>query len=1027
MSPKSPSSTPAFKQAYASLNPAQKQAVDAIDGPVMVIAGPGTGKTQILATRIANILLKTDTDPSAILALTFTDSGSQAMRQRLFDLIGLSAYRVHISTFHSFASSIIQEFPDYFIYSANAKPLTDLQRFQILQNILRHNDFHKLKPLNSPFYFLETANAIPGSISDLKREGVTPEKLKLLLDEELKELDDQKEDLNKTEFDRRHNNLLKNIDLLKIYSEYQDSLKKQSLFDFDDMINWVLLELEKVDSELLSVLQERFHYFLIDEYQDTTSAQNDTINLLASYWGDSANVFVVGDDEQSILRFAGASLENPTNFKKTYPSTKVITLIQNYRSQQNILDAARAVIEKNTHNLQSTFPQITRTLKSNSPHPLTQIKVSDFTAQILEHFYLAKQIQELLNDKISPSKIAVIASTNSELASIAQVFNHLKIPFEISGNQDLLHTTSIKYLLKLFTVVLESRTAIDDLNLFTVLHYPFLNFNHLDILKTTRAAAKQKLPLIDFIHSDHFKNLNLTNSERFTDLLHQLAHFNSTDSTKIFTEFFEIFLKESGLLNWALNNTDSSTHIQNLNSLFSFIKQLSLSDHQLNLASFLSTINLLEQNNLKLQTPDLELTGDKVTLTTAHKSKGLEWEYVYITGCIDGRWGNKTSRSLITLPDILKTALEYLPLEEERRLFYVALTRAKKQVTITYANQVNSFNRLREATPSQFIFEIPENLIERKRPKLPAKEIDKLLQALVNPAVPELVDEQEAALLTQILKNFKLSVTALNNYLDCPYLFKLKSLLKVPNAKQDYLAFGTAVHSALEKFFKHHKKNATFPSKDYLLQSFEDALKNEILTDHDHKKRLSQGKKVLSAYFDFHLTKADPALETEKYFGSTYNPIFLDDIPLSGKVDRIDWLNPTQKTVKVIDYKTGKRKTRGQIEGTTQDSDGSLKRQLVFYQLLSELDKLFPAKVTAVELDFVTHPHEQNKSGKEVFTISPEEIEELKAIIKDSMANIRSLKFPRTTDYSICHRCDFKDHCWPKGIPITTSQNIQGN
>jgi len=196
------------------------------------------------------------------------------------------------------------------------------------------------------------------------------------------------------------------------------------------------------------------------------------------------------------------------------------------------------------------------------------------------------------------------------------------------------------------------------------------------------------------------------------------------------------------------------------------------------------------------------------------------------------------------------------------------------------------------------------------------------------------------------------------------------------------------------------------------------------MTESDYRARLKQGKKVLSAYYDLHQNDFTPPLFTEKFFGYGFSSVTLDDIPLAGKIDRIDLVDPNNQTVRVIDYKTGKRKTRGQIEGNTQDSDGAYKRQLVFYQLLTDLDSSFSPKVVQTELDFVESPQQEKKTGKEVFTITQEEVEELKNVIRSTMKDIRSLKFNRTKDYSICQSCEFKDHCWPQGIPQYSSEQL---
>ena len=550
--------------------------------------------------------------------------------------------------------------------------------------------------------------------------------------------------------------------------------------------------------------------------------------------------------------------------------------------------------------------------------------------------------------------------------------------------------------------------------------------NPLDILKLSRAAAKNKTTIIDTINSLSKCCNDIEQPQKFIDFISNLATWNELDSNHIFTETAQLILEQSSLLDWLLSQKDSPEHLMNLNAFFEMIKQLNHNDSKLNLASFLNSLDLMIENNIIVSPPEVDLTTDRVTLTTAHKSKGLEWGHVYIVNCIDGKWGNQSTRELIKLPPNILQNSHQTPhgqIEDERRLFYVAMTRAKYSVHISYPLSRLSYGRNQNTIPSQFISELPKEQIIRKTTQPDQKEINQLLQKLITPASGKM-SSSESAFLNSILANFRLSVTALNTYLECPYKFKLSTLLRVPRAKESYLSFGTAVHAALERFHNQFKTEAKLPSKDFLITHFTAALQREIMTESDYHARLKQGKKVLSAYYDLHQNDFTPPLFTEKFFGYGFSSVALDDIPLAGKIDRIDLVDPDNQTVRVVDYKTGKRKTRGQIEGNTLDSDGAYKRQLIFYQLLTDLDSRFSPKVVQTELDFVESPQQENKSGKEVFIITQEEVEELKNIIRSTMNNIRSLKFNRTKDYSICQRCEFKDHCWPQGIPQYSGEQL---
>jgi DNA helicase-2/ATP-dependent DNA helicase PcrA len=270
--------------------------------------------------------------------------------------------------------------------------------------------------------------------------------------------------------------------------------------------------------------------------------------------------------------------------------------------------------------------------------------------------------------------------------------------------------------------------------------------------------------------------------------------------------------------------------------------------------------------------------------------------------------------------------------------------------------------------------------------------------------------------LAEIIKDFKLSPTSLNSYLNCAYKFKLDNLYKIPRTKAAPMCFGTAVHFALENLYLDLKNTGKVEDKERFINDFKAALHREVISAADLKNYLEKGQRVLSAYYDYYEKEFAPALFTEKNFGkSLTSQIIFDDIPLTGKADRIDLTNKEDKYVRFVDYKTGRSKSRNDIEGLNKNSDGAYKRQLIFYQLLADLDRSFEYKVKETVLDFI----EADKGifHREKFVITPEEVESLKATIRETMAAIRSLKFDRTTEYKHCTRCDFRTHCWPEGIP----------
>ena len=309
-----------------------------------------------------------------------------------------------------------------------------------------------------------------------------------------------------------------------------------------------------------------------------------------------------------------------------------------------------------------------------------------------------------------------------------------------------------------------------------------------------------------------------------------------------------------------------------------------------------------------------------------------------------------------------------------------------------------------------FLEDLPKENIEKVDTKKFEKNSTNILAAMMTPATESTLHDGEAEYLKEIIKDLKISPTALNTYLRCHYKFKLDNLYRIPRAKAPAMCFGTAVHYALEMFYR-QLNNGKLQSKEIFLRDFEAALRREIMTETDFKDRILHGKKVLTTYYDKYEKEFTACLFTEKSFGTSLtSQIHLGDIALTGKVDRIEMTNEKEKHVRVVDYKTGKSKTRNEIEGNTKTSDGDYKRQLVFYKLLSELDKSFPYKVQETQIEFV-EPDAKGDFHKENFLIADDDVADLKKVIKDSITKIRNLDFARTDDLAKCATCPFKSHC----------------
>lgn len=1004
--------TKEFEKAYKNLNAEQKKAVDTIDGPVMLVAGPGTGKTQTLALRIANILQKTDTKSSSILALTFTESGASAMRSRLESFIGTEAYYAEISTFHAFCIELIKDNPDVFTLDPSAEPLSELEKLKIIHKLIKKAPLKLLRPVGSPYHYASSAIK---AISDLKREAVDEEELEQLLRAESEYLaGDGKDELKKTEYKGRLKNLAKNEELLILYRQYQAVLEETKSFDFEDMISTVVVAL-KNNPDLLASAQEKYLYILVDEYQDTNSAQNELLLELAEFWGDKANVFVTGDPDQSIMRFQGASIENQLSFIKVYPKATVITLKQNYRSSQIILDAADCVITNNNLRINDVVPGV-------DPHLVSQkgkgnkISLAVLSGGTAEVIFIASDIKKKIASGVSPADIAVIYRNNHDSTHVADALVKYGIDYSVQGGANILEDQTVKNFLKILRTIYEMRTKQDDENLFTILHYDIFKVKALDVLKLSRLAGESRLTLFDVLSNPGLlDSLELESRNELEEALTKLSEWQAFEAGHTFTEFFSEVLNKSGYLNWVLTQPDSNHRLARLNTLFDEVKRMNRSDHELDLTGFIHNLDLMEQNKIRLEESDYGVSRDAVTLTTAHKAKGLEWEHVYIYKGVDGNWGNKKHPEKFKLPEsVLKNVKlsDKEKNEDERRLFYVALTRAKSGLTICRAEAYSSYGASRSASTSMFVGEIPGDLVKALDVQSIETEAHLHIEKLLTTTTPSTHLKGEQELLEDLVAKFKLSPTSLNVYLKCAYKFKLDQLLRVPHAKKPHLAYGTAVHKAFEKFYAQFSDSGVLPSKELLLSEFKEALANEVISRDDLATYMRKGEEELGNYYDLNQTSFNKALASEKNL-----KVHLGDVTLTGKIDRLEWSSEADRLVRVTDYKTGKPKTDGQIAGTTQDSDGDLMRQLEFYKLLISLDPSLNYKFGEGVLDFVQEPTLKGKDGKKSFLIKDEQVEELKQTIRQTMASIRALQFPRTTNLKTCEKCYFKDHCYPNGLP----------
>ncbi len=1019
-----------FVKEYQKLNSQQKIAVDTIDGPVMVIAGPGTGKTQILASRIGKILLETDTHPDNILCLTYTDAGVVAMRKRLLQFIGPDAYKVNIYTFHAFCNDVIQD--NLSLFEKNSldaiSTLESIELFKSLIDTLPKN--HPLKRYRGDVYF-EVKN-LQSLFSNMKREGWSPAFLNARIDEHIDALSTSDEHIYKNsragqwtkgDFKPSYHEELEKMEKLRAavneFERFEKMMKDHNRYDFDDMIIWVIKAFES-NAHLLANYQERFQYILVDEYQDTSGSQNKLVQLLISFW-ENPNVFVVGDDDQSIFRFQGANVENMLHFASHYQEALVkVVLTNNYRSTQPILDAAKTLINKNNDRLINKIDGLTKELVSSNQkiNQLTHLPVVvEYESQRQEMIAIVTRVQTLLAEGAEPGNIGIIYKENKYGEVISQYFSLLNIPVYSKRHMNAMELPLSK---KIFTILkyLASEHFIPysgDQLLFEILHFDWFAIPPIEISKLTMEVADRRFKenktsirelMQEKIHRPD-KNLfekNMSDAMQHAAMV--IEDLIAAVQNLTLQSLFEQIIRSAGVISFVMKSTDKHWQLQVLTAIFDFVKEETHRKPLMNLQALVTLIELMEQESIAI--PLVQISGSEkgVNLMTAHGSKGLEFEYVFVVGSNADVWEKKkaNNRGYKIPSTVFLSSANTKDYEELRRLFYVALTRAEKHLFISYARFKNDG---KEIEPSMFIAEIQENY------QLPVEkhaiDIETEAQfAALNfgeGAAPE-IEKLEDDLIGPMLDKFVMNVTALNSYLKCPLSFYYNNFIRIPSAKNESTEFGSAVHFALEHLFKkmldHPQK--TFPSKENFIELFEWYMNRnrESFSKEQFNRRIEYGQEILSNYYQEYIHHFNKVVVNEH----NIKGVTVSNVPIKGKLDKLEF---DGKSVNVVDYKSGNpengiKKTKGPSD--KEPDGGDYWRQAVFYKILVDNKPGKDWVVASTEFDFI-EPDTKKKYKKIKIAISPADIETVTQQIVSTWNKIQNREFYVGCGKTDCQWCNF--------------------
>ena len=939
-----------YEKAFAALNERQREAVSALEGPVMGIAGPGTGKTQMLTLRIATILAKTDYPPEAILALTFTESGALAMRKRLADLIGPDAYRVTITTFHGFAHNLIQAHADAFPDIIGGRAMADVEGVDLLSELLQAGAYTALRPSGDPEYYIQHCIR---AISELKREGISPEAFTQIVREDVPS-DEEEGETSDRMYARR-------AELATLYAAYMAACAERRWYDFDDMITRAH-DAMMHDGEVAADVRERYQHILIDEHQDTNAAQHGLVDAII-HDDTSPNIFVVGDTKQAIYRFQGASQENFHALQRAFKKMRVVTLDTNYRSTQHVLDAAHGLAPHS------------EPLRAHRALAGTPVRIGIFSHTDVELFGIARIIQQHITDGVAPEDIAVLVRDNAHAEPIVRALGRVGIRAAHTANQSLFRHPRMRPLLLLFRAACN---AGDHYALAEALQAGAGKCDVIDVFRFMRTLRSGQ-DAWNLIRSEPaLREAGILHPKPFLEVAEKVIRAHEYGRQHGPLALLDLLIPLVDLF----DSPDDMTDMRALRTLYAAVRGIMARTPDMSLdTAWHALVRAHDHGALSL--PVHALPPGYVRVMTAHRAKGLEFRVVVIAHAVDGTWGGKQRRELLTLPEKvyrIADAVSTDPEGDERNVFYVALTRAKDVAYIMYATRDLED---RERLPSRFLSEIHPAHIE----SLP---VDVYESAYLTEHVAERAQTQPPADVHAYVKELfvtsGLSVTALNNYLSCPWKFFFRNLVRMPEAPHAHAQLGTAIHAALRAFGEAFTRTGE-QAPTIARAAFIKALEHEPLTLRDRQRLEERGLEMVEGY----LTE-----RAELWRRDALYELRISDVPahegivLHGALDKLEKISPTE--AHVVDYKTGAFKTRNALLGKTKDATGDEVRQLAFYAILLRGYQGGSLRMVSGQIEYI-QPDSREKYRGESFVVDELPVAETEAAIKKVISEVLALSF----------------------------------
>lgn len=946
------------------LNEDQIKAIKHKSGPILVVAGAGTGKTRVITERIRYLVEEKKVSPQEILALTFTEKASQEMVLRIGDVMPLGYEEPWVYTFHSFADRILKTEGLEFGLDPSYKILSTPDQWLLLRKNLFDFNLKYFRPLGNPTKFI---SAILKFISRLQDENISPKEFREFVSKTNKDVKD-KEEIQRWE------------ELAHVYERYEELKIANSKLDFGDLITWTI-KLFKERPNILQKYQNQFKHILVDEFQDTNYAQYELVKLLFPAKDikntNERTLLVVGDDSQSIYKFRGAAISNILQFMEDFKDAKMITLLKNYRSSQKILDPAYKLIQNNNPDTLESKLGISKELKS-------EIKEKGIVPEIIKTETLEDEV-ELIISKIldilakepqyTYKDFAILARANSYLDPIFMALRKHNLPYQLVGNRGLYDREEIRDILALLKVIVD---PMDGTSTYRVLNIDSLDVHYEEISRLLSQTRFKK--------TDLWTQVKESQDENVQNITKVIQDFQNKLTKSTPTEIVYELINSVGIINHFLEEEtiENELSIKNLNIFLTKIQKFEVDFHSETkemptLVDYVDYVDLVieaGENPAQAEIEDI----DTINLLTVHSAKGLEFPVVFMTNLVSGRFPTRNRGDQIEIPDDL--IKETLPTgdehtQEERRLFYVGMTRAKKYLFMTLGK---NYGGKRDTTPSGFLEETGLDIQEIKIDELSRKEEHPTLFS-----VGTSFREPKIKKITGFVPDF-ISYSQVDNYLICPLRYKYSYVLKIPVAPNHSLSFGNTIHETLKEFHT-QKMFGKDLDLEQLLKIYEKNWNPLGYIDEKHRNlRFESGKNLLEGYYNKNKDTKFKHLGIEKSFN-----LAIDGIKMFGKIDRIDELPNGE--IEIIDYKTGSEKDQKEVD---QDA------QMTIYAMAAkEALNINPKEMVLYYVE----------SGEKRYTKrTDKQIEAEKEKIKDVVKGIKKGDFEATPGRH-CTWCDYKDIC----------------